>query len=77
MLYNLQIDALISVCSESKFVQRRVSEYVMNILRCTNSWVIFTAKTSLDAFSLGQEHGWVIISVMKRVTESGQQGMKT
>ena len=41
------------------------------------------ANTSLDVFSLRREHGWTCsvsgdrICDMKRVTESGQQGIKT
>ena len=45
--------------------------------------VLFTAKTSLDVFSLRREHVWTCsvlgerICEMKRVAESGQQGIKT
>ena len=45
--------------------------------------VIFTAKTSLDIFSLSREQLWTgsvlgdHICEMKRVIESGQQGIKT
>ena len=45
--------------------------------------VIFTAKTSLEVFRLRQEHVWSFfvlgncICEMKRVTVSGQQGVKT
>ena len=44
---------------------------------------IFMVKTSLDTFSLRQEHIWTssvlgnCICEMKRVTESGQQGIIT
>ena len=44
---------------------------------------IFTAKTSLDAINLRREHVWTCsvlgdrICEMKRLTESGQQGIKT
>ena len=47
------------------------------------AWVIFMAKTSLDVFSLRREHVLTCsvlsdcICEMKRVTESGQQGIKT
>ena len=45
--------------------------------------VIFTAKTSLDVFSLRQQHVWTYsvlgdrICEMRRVTGTGQQGIKT
>ena len=44
--------------------------------------VIFMAKTSLDVFSLIRKHVWTcsvlsdLIFDMKRVTESGRQGIK-
>ena len=44
--------------------------------------VVLTAKTSLDVFSLRRDHVWTCsvlgdrICEMKRVTESGQQGIK-
>ena len=49
----------------------------------TNSQGYFQLKTSLDVFSLRHEHIWTYsvlgdrICEMKRVTESGQQGIKT
>ena len=44
--------------------------------------VFFPVQISLDIFSLRQEHFWTsvlgdCICEMKRVTESGQQGMQT
>ena len=45
--------------------------------------VIFMAKASFDVFSLRREHVWTCsvlgdrIGEMERVTESGQQGIKT
>ena len=45
--------------------------------------VMFMAKTKLDVSSLRREHVWVVLGdrihycEMKRVTESGRQGIKT